>query len=47
MKIAFVLLLLLPIIKNTVLTLSGGELTINGAITDNYVDFFMNFTANV
>jgi hypothetical protein len=31
----------------TVLTLAGGELTINGAITSTYIDLFMNFTANV
>lgn len=42
-----VLALLVMAAKSTVFTLSGGELTINGAITTNYMDLFMNFTANV
>lgn len=42
-----VLALLLLAVNSTVFTLSGGELTINGAITANYMDLFVNFTANV
>lgn len=38
---------LVQMISSTVLTLSGGELTINGAITSSYMDLFMNLTANV
>jgi hypothetical protein len=47
MKFTVFLLFLLHLIKTTVFTVAGGELTINGAITNNYVDLFMNFTANV
>ena len=42
-----VLATLAAAVSSTVFTLSGGELTINGAITTNYMDLFMNFTANV
>jgi len=42
-----ILAALLTIGNMTVLTLSGGELTINGAVTSTYIDLFMNFTANV
>lgn len=42
-----VLAMLMMAVRSTVFTLSGGELTINGAITTNYMDLFMNFTANV
>jgi hypothetical protein len=39
--------LLLPLTHSTVMTVSGGELTINGAITSTYMDLFLNFSANV
>ncbi len=49
MKIALILLLLIFIQEgySTVMVLSGGELTINGAITDEYLDFCIKDTANV
>lgn len=47
----FVLILLLLILirdgKSTVMVVSGGELSITGAITDLYLDFYINYTANV
>jgi hypothetical protein len=47
MIVLSLLLMFIPMINNTVLTLSGGEITINGGITSSYMDLFMNFTANV
>lgn len=34
-------------ISTTVVTLSGGYLTINGSVTSNYYDFTIDFKANV
>ncbi len=47
MKFVFIFLFLLHIVTSTVLVVSGGELTLNGAITSNYIDLYINYTAYV
>jgi hypothetical protein len=49
MRIAVLLLfaLLFSVSDATVVTLSGGYLTVNGSVTDTYFDFTIDFQANV
>lgn len=45
--IGVLLLLLLWPTSQTVVTLNGGYLTVNGSVTDTYFDFTLDFQANV
>jgi hypothetical protein len=42
-----VLSLLLKVLSSTPVVVNGGEITINGAITNTQIDIFVNYTANV
>jgi len=45
--LCLLLLALLPFTHQTVVTLNGGYLTVNGSVTDTYFDFTLDFQANV
>ena len=46
MKVAL-LLLLIWCSSCTVVVLNGGYLTVNGSVTDTYLDFTIDFQANI
>lgn len=47
MKLFWLTISCITLVRSTVMTLSGGEITISGTITNNYLDLRIDFTANV
>ena len=42
-----IVILLVGLISCKVVVLSGGDLSINGAITDSYYDLYVNYTSSM